>query len=165
MPCYEDVVAMWRSFEISSSASLAQHLENHRILFAYNSNKIENENTSYNDVREIFDRGRVVNYTGDVRTLFEIQNQKDAYGFLIRAFQKRVPITEKFVKKVHRLLTKETYDAYRYQQGERPGEYKKHNYETSRNEVGALPEDVAEKLSELLTKLAESPLLLWSGQA
>lgn len=37
----------------------------------------------------------------------------------------------------------------RYQKGERPGTYKKNDYVTGRNEVGAFPEDVPLELGEL----------------
>ena len=41
----------------------------------------------------------------------------------------------------------------RYQKGERPGSYKKHDYVTGAKEVGALPEDVPEELAELIAEL------------
>ena len=37
--------------------------------------------------------------------------------------------------------------------GERPGEYKRHDYVTGREEVGASPEDVADEVRELLEEL------------
>ena len=43
----------------------------------------------------------------------------------------------------------------RYQLGERPGEYKRHDYVTGREEVGALPEDVAEEMAELLADVQD----------
>ncbi|SCX32978.1 Fic/DOC family protein [Ruminococcaceae bacterium P7] len=54
-------------------------------------------------------------------------------------------------------MTKSTYDTRRWQLGERPGEYKKHDYVTGREEVGASPEDVAEEVGELLAKLQDVP--------
>lgn len=54
-------------------------------------------------------------------------------------------------------MTKNTYDARRWQLGERPGEYKKHDYVTGREEVGASPEDVAEEVGELLAGLQDVP--------
>ena len=44
-------------------------LHNFRILFAYNSGKIENNKIDYYDIREIFENGNVANYTGDIKTL------------------------------------------------------------------------------------------------
>ncbi|MCR2046193.1 Fic family protein [Acetatifactor muris] len=39
--------------------------------------------------------------------------------------------------------------------GERPGEYKRHDYVTGREEIGAAPEDVSEEMEELLSELAD----------
>jgi Fic family protein len=53
-------------------------------------------------------------------------------------------------------LTGGTYDERRYiEQGERPGEFKKHDYVTGIAEVGSLPEDVESDLSELISELTE----------
>lgn len=41
--------------------------------------------------------------------------------------------------------------------GERPGEYKKHDYVTGKEEVGASPEDIAEEVGELLAELQDVP--------
>lgn len=60
-----------------------------KILFAYHSNKIENENTNFHDTREIFENGKVISYTGDLRTLFEISNQKDCYHILLDYIDKK----------------------------------------------------------------------------
>lgn len=52
-------------------------------------------------------------------------------------------------------MTKNTYDTRRWQLGERPGEYKRHDYVTGREEVGAAPEDVADEVRELLEELRD----------
>ena len=72
------------------SEDLDLRLDNFRILFAYNSGKIENAAISYHDTREIFENGRVVGYTGDPRTLFELQNQRSAIDFL----REKIPVKE-----------------------------------------------------------------------
>ena len=43
----------------------------------------------------------------------------------------------------------------RYQLGERPGEYKRHDYVTGKNEIRAAPGDVADEMGELLEGLRE----------
>ena len=73
---YERICRDWISNEIRSAEDLDVLLHNYRILFAYNSNVIENPQTTIHDTREIFENGKVINYTGDLRTLFEIENQK-----------------------------------------------------------------------------------------
>jgi hypothetical protein len=76
---------MWQGFKIRTEADLATHLDSFRILFAYNSNKIENDNTTYDDTYEVFTNDRVTGYTGDIRTITEIQNQKRAWLRTLRA--------------------------------------------------------------------------------
>ena len=149
MTAYEKTLAYWQSRKISTDAQLAEVLNGHRIAFAYHSGKIENDKITYNDTREIFEHDGVTSYTGDLRTLFEIRNARDANEFFLASFQERRPLDEVFLKELHRLLTQNTYDTRRWQLGERPGEYKFHDYVTGRNEIGAAPEDVAEEIGEL----------------
>ena len=66
---------------------------------------------------------------------------------LLTAFNEREEnLMSEIIKKFQYQLTKNTYDTRRWQLGERPGEYKKHDYVTGREEVGATPEDVAEEV-------------------
>lgn len=155
MTAYEKTLAYWQSRKLSTDAQLAEALNGHRIAFAYHSGKIENDKITYNDTREIFEHDGVTSYTGDLRTLFEIRNARDANEFFLASFQARRPLDEAFLKELHRLLTQNTYDTRRWQLGERPGEYKTHDYVTGRNEIGAAPEDVADEIGELLEELQE----------
>ena len=153
MTDYEKAVRWWQSRKITTDAELAEALNGHSILFAYHSGKIENENITYHDTREIFEHDGVTSYTGDLRTLFEIRNAKDANELLLTAFSEKRPLDEELIKQFQRRLTLNTYDTRRYQLGERPGEYKRHDYVTGREEIGAAPEDVGEEMNELLTEL------------
>lgn len=155
MTDYEKTVAFWQKKNISTDAELSEALNGHSISFAYHSGRIENERITYHDTREIFEHDGVTSYTGDLRTLFEIRNAKDANEMLLAAFQKKRNFDEPFIKELHRVLTQNTYDTRRWQLGERPGEYKFHDYVTGKEEIGAAPEDVAEEMSELLTELTE----------
>lgn len=83
----------------------------------------------------------------------QMRNGKEAYELLLAAFQDRRVMDEVFIKEMQEKLTQNTYDAKRYRLGERPGEYKHHDYVTGREEVGAPPEDVAEEMEELLEEL------------
>lgn len=94
-------------------------------------------------------------YTGDVRSLFEIQNSVAAYYRMLDAFEKREALSQVLIRELQGLLTQGTYDTLRYQKGERPGAYKKNDYVTGAQEVGALPEDVPEELGELVKELAD----------
>ena len=114
MDQYNRVVELWQSYKIASAADLDKYLDSFRILFAFHSGKIENEEITYHDTREIFENGRVVGYTGSPRALFEQQNQKLCYDFLKEKIIKREPISIELVKEIHRVLTGGTYDERRY---------------------------------------------------
>ena len=155
MTKYELILSLWRSKNIRTSAELSLEMNGNGASFIYHNGKIENDRISYHDTREIFEHGGVTSYTGDVRTLFEIQNLCAGYQRFLSAFGNREPITEELIKELHGILTAGTYDTHRYQVGERPGTYKKNDYVVGESEVGALPEDVPEKMGELIEELAD----------
>jgi hypothetical protein len=72
---------MWQGWNVRTEADLAARLDSFRILFACNSNKIENGNTTYGDTCEVFADDQVTGYTGDTRTITEIQNQNSSVPF------------------------------------------------------------------------------------
>lgn len=153
---YEKSVALWRKWQVKTEADIDRYLDSFRILFAYNSGKIENSDITYNDTHEVFENGRVLNYSGHPRTLFELSNQKMCYEFLKPKLAAKEPLSIALIKETHAVLTGGTYDERRFvEQGERPGEFKKHDYVTGPAEVGSLPEDVENDLAELLDEILD----------
>ena len=163
MEQYNAALKTWREWGICSVNDLELRLDSFRVLFAYHSGKIENEDITYHDTREIFENGKVVGYTGDPRALFELQNQKVCYDFLKSRIIEKKPLSIPLILEIHRILTAGVYAERRYLiNEERPGEFKKHDYVTGKNEVGSSPEDVEADLSELLEEVnaigKQSPL-------
>ena len=115
MTDYEKAVALWQRKKITTDAELAEVLNSHSIAFAYHSGKIENEKITYNDTREIFEHDGVVSYTGDLRTLFEIRNAKDANELLLSAFSERRILNERLLREFQYRLTQNTYDTRRWE--------------------------------------------------
>ena len=64
-----------------------------------------------------------------------------------------MPLDKKFLCSLHFQLTKNTYDKIRWDAGERPGFFKKHDYVVGRDEVGASPQDVDIEMEELLDEI------------
>ena len=155
MTNYEKAVCLWQKRGITTDAELAETLNGHSIAFAYNSGRLENENITYHNTREIFEHDGVTSYTGDLRTLFEIKNSKEANELFLRAFNEKRPLNEEFLLELQHVLTQGTYDTRRFQLGERPGEYKHHDYVTGKEEIGAAAEDVKEEMDELLAELQD----------
>lgn len=152
---YVKSIDYWKSLEIDSLDKTQDILKDFRILFSYHSGVIENTNIKYLDVKEIFDSRRVNNYTGGLFTLYEIDNLRISFDYmLIKAIDKE-PLTEEIIKKFHKLLTSRTYDERRYVVNEeRPGEYKKHDYVTGKNEVGSLSVDVSNDMRNLIEEVS-----------
>ena len=157
MDRYEAALALWQEKQVKTDAELSEALNGHSVSFAYHSGRLENERITFHDTREIFDHDGVTGYTGDLRTLFEIRNAKEANELFLLAFQEKRPLDEALVKAFQKLLTRNTYNTRRYPLGERPGEYKRHDYVTGKNEIGAAPEDVAKEMNELLSELQDVP--------
>lgn len=155
MTNYDKAVALWQQKNITTDAELAEALNGHSIAYAYHSGKIENENITYHDTREIFEHDGVTSYTGDLRTLFEIRNAKEAYELFLTAFDEKRSFDEALIKELQKCLTQNTYDSRRWRLGERPSEYKHYDYVTGKMEIGAAPKDVQEEISELLSELEE----------
>ena len=54
---YNEIVEKWQNNVVSNKEELMAKMQNFRIIFAYNSNRIENPETTYHDAREIFENG------------------------------------------------------------------------------------------------------------
>lgn len=153
---YQEIINAWRTKKINTEAALEQALHNFRIIFAYNSGVIENPEISYHNTREIFENGKVINFTGDIRTVFEMQNQKKCYDFLVGKIIKKEIVSPELIKKIHYELMQGTYDERRWERGERPGQYKIHDYIVGDNQ-GAMPDEVAGEIEELCDEIKDIP--------
>ena len=121
MSKYEEIIHMWRNWRVASVSDIDARLNNFRILFAYHSGKIENDSITYHDTLDIFENGRVVNFTGNPRALFEQSNQKLCYEFIKHKIAVREPLSIPLVLEIHSILTSGTYDEKWFvKHGERP---------------------------------------------
>ncbi len=147
---YDQIVSSWRAKKIKNSGDLDAVVNGQAITLAYHTTKLEMADVTFHDTREIFEHGRVTNYTGDVVSLFALQNARAGWELFLRAFDEKRAIDETLVKEFQYALATGTYDERRFLRGERPGEYKKGDYVTGLHEVGAPPDDVAAEMNELL---------------
>ena len=154
---YQDIVGEWTAKDIASRSQLEAALADYRIRFAYHSGHIENPSITYHDTRDVFENGRVIGFTGDPRTLFEIQNLKECHEVILDAFAIRRCIDEGLVLEVHRTLTQGTYDERRWASGERPGTYKVGDYVVGAGDVGATTNEVHSEIELLLSEIDHAP--------
>jgi len=153
---YAEALVLWQSYHIASAATLDKCLENFRILFAFHSGKLKNEDITYAKTREIFKSEWVLNYTGNPRALFEQQNQKLCYEVLKEKIIKKDPLSVEFIQEIHKVLTSGTYDERRYiKNGERPGQFRKQDEVAGHSEDGSSAETVESDLRELINEVNE----------
>ena len=145
-----NVRQMRKNYKTDSSQSLSKYFDNYHILFVCNSGRIENDEVTYYDTKEIFENGKVINYTGSPRAVSETQNQKLCYEYLLDKTAAREPFSTGLIKEIHAVPANGTYDERRFiVNNERSGEFKKHEYAAGRSEAGYPPE-TAEEASEIL---------------
>ncbi len=149
---YQELLKDWQEKLNNSQEDIDALMSNFKILFAYHSNSIENPQTTYHDTREVFENGKVCGFTGDLRTLYEIENQKIAFNEIIEYIKEKRAITPDLIKRLHKLLMRGCIDDKRYSNGERAGEYKKGDYITG-DGIGSLPEDVPRDIEELCDEI------------
>ena len=150
---YEDAVKWWKSKQLTTLADYTETLSNFRVVFACNSSVIEGANIDYHTTREVFEDNKITDFTGDLRDIMEIQNQKFAFEYVCKSLVERKPITVQFIKKVHRLLLYGCYDNRRWEKGERPGTFKVNDYCVGVTSEGSYPEYVEDDISELLDEV------------
>ncbi len=154
---YSDIVKVWHDKKIRTASDFEAVLSNFKIFFAFHSNKIEDAGVSIDHTREIFENGKVINYTVDLQALFETENQKICYEFLKEKLIAKEPLSGALIKQIHEKLTHGCYDETRWAKGERPGEYKKNYYGVGLS-VGVPPEDVQEEVDYICKELSEANL-------
>lgn len=150
---YEAIVQRWRQKNLQGKEDLQRVLSQYAVDFTYHSGKIENDHICYRDVERIFQTGQALCSNVDARTLLEIQNAQKAHTWMLDAWKQKRPITQDFVKELHKTLMQGVYDETKTARGEQPGTYKRHDYVVGKNETGAPPEDVAMEMQELLEEV------------
>lgn len=111
---------------------------------------------SYHRTHELLENEYVAGYTGDIRDLFSVLNNRTLADFYNNALKERQKITPWFIKKSHEILLKASIDKHRYHDnGERAGQYKKHDYCIGVCDTGTEPAEVESQITELCELLEE----------
>lgn len=149
---YAAVCTWWRSLSEEDKKRLLQEL---RISATYNSTKIENDRINIHDTQAILGDGSVINYTGSLRDLYEIDNHGRAWSMACDvALEGFKGLNVPALLRLQGVLTEHTYDADRWQAGERPGTFKVHDYGVGIDqEVGLPPEQCEAAVTSLLDEV------------
>ncbi len=149
---YETLTRWWKALsEEDRSVRLESGFPE---LFSYNSGKIENDSIMKHDTDEVFARGKLVSFTGDLRTVHEIENLRRSWDEVMELGGTRTPIDAKTLLHMHKTLTAGTYDERRWERGERPGSFKKGDYVVAGG-VGYPPDRVAPAMEDALAQIDE----------
>ena len=150
---YCTILNWWQDQELQTVEDYQTFLENYLVAFACTSNQIEGVEIDYHTTRELYETGKVTNYSGTPQDLLLIYNQKLTFSCIISSVVNHVPITTDFIKDIHKRLMHGCYDETRYNKGERPGKYKVNDYCVGITEEGSYPEEVPEDMDDLIEQL------------
>lgn len=150
---YGAVVKWWQSQEKNTVEDYTVLLDNFKIIFACNSSNIEGNAVSYHTTREVFTDGTVNNFSGSLRDLFEVRNQKFAFNAIINSLINSVKIDKEFILRIHKILLYGTYDDIRWSKGERPGTFKVNDYCVGSIDTGSYPDEVEEDIDSLVKEI------------
>ena len=154
METYDKILAMWRTHKLEVAADIDRALDNFKTSFAFQSGRLTNPQITYHDTVSIFEKDSVTEYTGVVRSLLEQRNQRLCYEYTRAKLVERAPLDIPLVLEVHKLLTNGTYNQSHYiDNGERPGEFKKHDYGVGLHEVGVPASRVEREVGDLLVEV------------
>lgn len=143
---YEEVCELWKERSIKNEPFSGQFL----IRLVSELNQIEGIDVSYHRTSELFTNETIQNYSGDVRALYSVLNNKNLAAFLNSKIEESAPLDQPLIKEAHRIIMFGSMDNHRYhERGERAGEYKRHHYCVGKYDVGADPEQVEELMGEL----------------
>lgn len=150
---YERVIRWWSGLDATTRQ---RELDEFAMEFAYHSAKVERATITRDEADEVYQAGSVTDYTGDVRSLFSVVDQRISFASLLEALAEKRPLDEEMVLSLHLSLTYGTFSPRQLADGERPGTYKLSDYfvrET--HEVGAPVDEVAELTRDLCREVDE----------
>lgn len=93
-------IAKW--FKSLSKTQSLYALNDFAYEFAYHSAKVERADISYDEALEVYDHDSVTNYSGDVRSLVSIMNQRSAFWWMVEKILAGAPLDEHFILTLHR---------------------------------------------------------------
>lgn len=148
---YEAVLEWWSCLDDETRAS---ELDDFAMEFAFHSARIEGAELTYEEAREVYEDDSVTAYTGDVRSLVSLIDQRAAFGWMLGVIEERRPLTEELLLTLHRTLTYLTYSKKLLADDERPGKYKLSDYIVRGTyEVGAAPDQCPQLTRDLLAEV------------
>lgn len=150
-----EIVRDWQSSIKENPAWLGEALRADMAEYAYHSARISHRRVTLKQVQELFS-GAQEEIEIDAVVRREILNERDCLEYLIAANAERAPLTAEMVCHLNALACREVLNEKRFlSRGEKPGEFKKHDYVVGSNSAGSYPENVAADLDRLLAEISD----------
>lgn len=151
---YARIVSWWQGL---SRTKKLYELNDFAEEFCYHSAKVERSDLSYAEALEVYNHDTVTNYTGDIRSLISVLNQRAALWWMIEKIIAHAPLDEELVLTLHRALVYHTFSNHQLIDGERPGKYKVCDYFVRETrEVGAAADECPKLTRALLSEVQEA---------
>lgn len=148
---YKEAIKVWRNEKV-------QELFNNNFYskFTFNSNKIENVDTTWSDVESIFRGAETIVFKGNNTTIKEILNHKKVCNSMLDLIKEhKSKLSIELIKELHYDLANGCFSEELLLRGERPGEFKKSHYVVGIHDIGAKPSDVERNLSGIIDEVNE----------
>lgn len=151
---YARIVSWWHGL---SRTKKLYELNDFAEEFCYHSAKVERSDLSYAEALEVYNHDTVTNYTGDIRSLISVLNQRAALWWMIEKIIAHAPLNEELILTLHRALVYHTLSNHQLMDGERPGKYKVCDYFVRETrEVGAAADECPQLTRALLAEVQEA---------
>lgn len=151
---YARIVSWWQGL---SRTKKLYELNDFAEEFCYHSAKVERSDLSYAEALEVYNHDTITNYTGDIRSLISVLNQRAALWWMIEKIIAHAPLDEELILTLHRALVYHTLSNHQLMDGERPGKYKVCDYFVRETrEVGAAADECPKLTRALLSEVQEA---------
>lgn len=151
---YEIIASWWTNL---SRTKKLYELNDFAEEFCYHSAKVERADLTYAEALEVYNHDSVTNYTGDIRSLISVLNQRSALWWMAEKIIAHAPLDENFILTLHRALVYHTLSNHQLMDGERPGKYKVCDYFVRETrEVGAAADECPRLTRDLLAEVQEA---------
>jgi len=149
------IVRDWQSSMKKNPAGLGEALRAGMAEYAYHSARISHRRVTEKQVQDLFS-GIEGEIQLDPIVRQEMLNERDCMEFMIASLAERKPITAEMVCRMNALICRDVLNEKRFlSRGEKPGEFKKHDYIVGSNSAGSYPENVAADLDSLLQESSD----------
>lgn len=152
---YEEIVAEWRQHKFVTVDDYKAALRNFRVLFACNSSAIEEGQLNMENAAAVFYNTPLTLAGLRPLDIVEMHNQKLTSEKMLKSIVTKQPLSMELIKGMHKSLLRGLYDEERYSKGERPGQFKRHDYVVGVSELSAPPDEVVVEMQELVDEMNE----------